>query len=70
MFRKRNEQIRKVQDVCKRFVFVSKVNRKLKVLNSCLRAFRLTGKFADKFKRALERQVFATLSKIVQSYKD
>lgn len=62
-FKKRNEQIKRVQEVCRRFVFRSKVTRKVKRVVAVSRISKATKGVVGKVKGMFLKEVWAVLAK-------
>lgn len=62
-FKKRNEQIKRVQEVCKRFVFRSKVTRKVKRVVAVNRIVKVTKGIVAKVKRLFLKEALTGLAK-------
>jgi hypothetical protein len=62
-YKKRNEQIKKLQLVCKRFVFRSKTSRKVKVVCGCNRIFHKMMPVVASKKKFLLKEAFSQLLK-------
>lgn len=54
-YKKRNELIKKVQSVCKRFVFTSKVSRNIKIITSIKKIFKISSFLHEKSKKNLKK---------------
>ncbi len=62
-YKNRNEQIKKLQLVCKRFVFRSKTSRKVKVVCGCNRIFHKIMTVVASKKKFLLKEAFCQLLK-------
>lgn len=54
-YKKRNELVKKVQGVCRRFIFTAKVSRKIKVISSLKKLFMICPLLLDRSRKNLKK---------------